>query len=328
MQVGVEEAVLVEHPDDGLRADLGEVPPLLLGQLLRLRGVGVHPVEELHRQHAAAGAGAVDGGEDDVGQVGEVGGEALGVVGLAAQVDLAQGVVAELVHQLPGLEPGDDQLEDAAEHAQQLRVTLERLADARLDDLDDHRLAVQHGGAVGLADGGGAERLRVDVEEELLDRPLEVLLDEADDAGERHHREPVEQVLELVGDVAGEQVLPQAQDLAQLDVGGAEPLEAAPQLHREGLVPQAPRHEGGGQRREQAEQQELEPPPGALRALRPHVRGQPAEEQPEEVLPGDQQPAQEAGRAGLPHDLEAPGAECLRLPGGLFSDCAHTPRAN
>jgi hypothetical protein len=96
---------------------------------------------------------------------------------------LAQGVVAELVHQLPGLEPGDDQLEDAAEHAQQLRVALERLADARLDDLDDHRLAVQHGGAVGLADGGGAERLRVDVEEELLDRPLEVLLDEADDAG-------------------------------------------------------------------------------------------------------------------------------------------------
>ena len=77
---------------------------------LRLRRVGLEAVEELHRQHARAGELAIDLGEDDVGLVLEVGGEGLGVVGLAPQIHLALRIVHELPDHLAGAVPGEEGL--------------------------------------------------------------------------------------------------------------------------------------------------------------------------------------------------------------------------
>ncbi len=71
--------------------------------------------------------------------------------------------------------------------------------------------------------------------EDLLDRPVEIDRDEPQELRVGHRGQAVEQLLELVGDRGGQQVLPQRQDLAQLDVGRPEQLQPAAQLDREGL---------------------------------------------------------------------------------------------
>lgn len=82
MQVGVEEAVAVEHPDDGARAEVDDVRAVRGRELLRLGGSGLVAAQELHAQQVRGAVGAEDAREDDFGLVGEVGGEGLGVVGL------------------------------------------------------------------------------------------------------------------------------------------------------------------------------------------------------------------------------------------------------
>jgi hypothetical protein len=72
----------------------------------------------------------------------------------------------------------EEELQQTAEDAQQDRVAVERLADARLDHLEDHRVAVPRGGAMGLGDRGRAQRLGIDPGEELVDRSAQILGDQ------------------------------------------------------------------------------------------------------------------------------------------------------
>ena len=51
VQVGVEEAVLIEHADDGSRAQVDDALALGIGQGLRALRTGAEPVEKRHRQH-------------------------------------------------------------------------------------------------------------------------------------------------------------------------------------------------------------------------------------------------------------------------------------
>ncbi len=74
------------------------------------------------------------------------------------------------------------------------------------------------------------------IQKQLVDRPAEIALDQLAELVERNRRQAVEQVLELVGDRLGQQVFAQAQDLAQLDVGRPEQLEAPPELDGERQV--------------------------------------------------------------------------------------------
>ncbi len=131
VEVGVEEAVPVEHPDDRRGAEVEQVVALVLVELLRRRRGRLVAVEELHAQDVAAGELAEDLREDDVRHVAEVGGEGLGVVGLAGEIELAQRVLGELLEDLARLQALEEGLQEAAEEIEQDRVALQELAVAR-----------------------------------------------------------------------------------------------------------------------------------------------------------------------------------------------------
>jgi hypothetical protein len=298
VEVGVEEAVAVEHADDRFGAELDQAPPVLLAQLAGARLGGLDPVDVFLHQQARARELAVDAGENDALHVAEAGGEGLGVVGLAREVDLAQRVLAELADHPPRLVAAEEELQEDSQETQQRRVAPQGGADARLDDLEDHLLAVQGGGEVDLADRGGAERGRADVGEDLDDRTAEVASHQLEEALVGHGGQAVEEVLELVGDRPRQQVLAHAEDLAELDVGRPQHLQAPPELDREGLAPQLAVDAQAQRRRDEAQQQDPEPPP-----LPPRQRAQPgrqaAEGQGGEMALGRQEAAQQAVAAGV-----------------------------
>ncbi|MEZ5313974.1 MAG: hypothetical protein R2862_10195 [Thermoanaerobaculia bacterium] len=225
MQVGVEEAVVVQHPDDRRGAEVDQLVAILLGEVERALRARLEAVEELHADDVAPRELAVDLREDDVGHVAEVGRESLGVVRLARQVELAQRVLGELLEHLARLEALEEGLQEASEEVEEDGVAAQRLAVSRLDDLEDDVLAGEQLRPVDLADRRRAERVGIDPLEHRDDRAVEVLLDDLLEAVERHGGQPVEQVLELVGDDLRQQVLAQRQDLAELDVGRSEDLE-------------------------------------------------------------------------------------------------------
>ncbi len=150
MQVGVEEAVPEQHADDRGGPQVDQPVALLRGERQGLRRVGLEAGQELHAQHGLAAVLPVDEREVDAREIVEVGGEGLGVVGLAPQVDLAPRVLDELGDHAPGLVARQHPLEQEAEHLEQPRVARKRHADAGLDDLDDPRVALARGGAVDL----------------------------------------------------------------------------------------------------------------------------------------------------------------------------------
>ena len=138
MRVGVEEAVLEDHldhqPDGGLgdggsRESCGD------------RRLDLLPVEELEREHVPARGLAIDLREADVPFVGEVQGEALGVVGLDLEVELAHDRAVELVHETDGridLRLGDRALDRRRHHVEELEIARDRVADAGALHLHDH----------------------------------------------------------------------------------------------------------------------------------------------------------------------------------------------
>jgi hypothetical protein len=119
---------------------------------------------------------------------------------------------------------------------------------------------------------GSARAAAIDPGEHRVRRPAEVPLHYVEQDVERHHRQHPQQVLQLEGDRLRQEVLAQAQDLPELDIGRAEQLEAAPQLHRERLVgevaPQQRPHRPG----ERPLQPKADAGPRAVRPLRPDSR--------------------------------------------------------
>jgi hypothetical protein len=152
------------------------------------RSIIFYPVEELHAQNAGRRILAVDLGKDDVRHVGEVGGECLGVLRLDPHLDLADGVLAELVDDGLGLISGDDVLEETRGRAQQGRIAIDELPDPRLHHLEDDILTRPQPGSVALRDGGRSERELVDGGEDVFDRSAEIVLDHLADFIEIHRR--------------------------------------------------------------------------------------------------------------------------------------------
>ena len=76
-------------------------------------------------------------------------------------------------------------------------------------------------------------------------------------------------MLELLGDVVRQQVLAEAQDLSQLDVGGPQQLETPPKLDGERGMTKVPTDEGPQERRKDA----LQPDSQAVRRRLPPARG-------------------------------------------------------
>ena len=99
--------------------------------------------------------------------------------------------------------------------------------------LDHDPLAGPQGGRVDLGDGGRGDGYAVEGREHLGQRSAQVLLDRATHGGERLGRHPVPQQLELPHQLLGEDALARRDDLAQLDVGRAQPLEGRTQPPRQ-----------------------------------------------------------------------------------------------
>ena len=143
---------------------------------------------------------------------------------LEAEVQLLGEVVGEV---------GDDVLrgQPSAQLGQldQLRAALEDLqvggdatADARSLDLDDDLLAAVQGRVVHLGDRRRRERLVVEGGEQVLGVVAEVLDEQLVDFVGVCGRHPVEQAAELAAQLLAERARAGRDDLAELDVGGAE----------------------------------------------------------------------------------------------------------
>ena len=79
-------------------------------------------------------------------------------------------------------------------------------------------------------------------------------------------------MLELLGDLVRQKVLAQAQDLAQLDVGGPQQLEAPPELDGERAVAEVPPDEGPEQGCEDALEPERQAAAAGFHSARGHGR--------------------------------------------------------
>src|SRR5690606_23842330 len=89
-------------------------------------------------------------------------------------------------------------------------------------------------------------------------RPPEPLLDAVEEHLERHHGEPVEEVLQLLGDERRQEVLAEGEDLPELDVGGPEELEAAAELDLQREVAEVLPHEGADEERGDLDEEQRE----------------------------------------------------------------------
>ncbi len=167
-----------------------------------------------------------------------------------------------------------------------------------------------------------AEPMRslLDVRENLRARPPDLLLEQLQEALVGDCRQPVEKVLELVGDRPRQQVLTQAQDLAELDVGRPEDLQTAPQLLGKGQVP----HVLAEARAGDAAQRELQPVDEAVPARdRPVIDcgAERARENPGHMAEGREVAPHETGRLALDEQLVIAAAG-LGLPGPGFRGTA------
>ena len=113
-------------------------------------------------------------------------------------------------------------------------------------DLDHDRGAVEQGGRVHLGDGGGGQAPVVDAGEDVVEGPTQVLLDHPADLVPGLGRHLVPQLAELGHQLGGEDALARGDDLAQLDVGGAQPLGRPAQPGREDRRGRAGGPVGGG----------------------------------------------------------------------------------
>ncbi len=134
--------------------------------------------------------------------------------------------------------------------------------------------------------------------EDFLDRLPEVRRHQLEEPLVGDGGQAVEEVLELVGDRPRQQVLAQAQDLPQLDVGRPQELQPPPQLHGKRLAAQLAAHQQAEDRGKEAQQQDRRPPP-LLPGQLAQVGGEPPQGEAQHVALGGPQAAQEALAAGV-----------------------------
>src|SRR5262249_8082748 len=104
--------------------------------------------------------------------------------------------------------------------------------DAGTLDLDDHLFAPGQPRRMHVRDRCRRDRRLVEGREGTRDRHAEIFLDDAPHDGERLSRNLVAAALELVDQLGRKQSLARGDDLAELDVGRAEPLERTPEAAR------------------------------------------------------------------------------------------------
>ncbi len=228
MRVGVEEPVPEDHRHPGLGHHVRE-PAALLGRPVLVVEVGeLDALKPVEGQHPVARVAPVRARHPYVRVADEVPVKLLRVPRLVPVVELLANRARELVDERNGvdeLERADALPDEARGLVEELEVGLDLARSGRPLHLDHHALAVRKGRAVHLADRGRRERLLLEVEEELLDRETEVLLDDRPDLCERERMDVVLQRLQLEDDVGRHHVRPRREKLPELDEGRPELVE-------------------------------------------------------------------------------------------------------
>ena len=233
-----------------------------LGRVQAGRGdlVGVRDLDALDVLHGQDPRGRQlvdDVGHVDARELGHAVGDALGLVGLVAVVELAQHPGGELADDVRGPDLAG-QREARLGHRRELlddpQVGLGLGQDLRALDLDRDLPAVEGRGPVDLGGRGGGERLGLDRGEEGLRVAAELGQQDRPGLVPRERPGLALELGQLVGPLGRQQVAPAGQHLADLHVRRPEVLEqAAHPLRGRGL----------GGRRWLAEQVRLRPRPDA-----------------------------------------------------------------
>ena len=235
MRVGMVEAELedlLEVAADTLR---DEVHTVHARHVLLLEPGGGHPVDERHGEHAARGVVPEDLREGDGLVVRERLPEPVHGAALVGVVQLRAQHVGELLREgrdVVVLAPLRVQGDLAAEVDEDLQVDLHGLGDAGALHLDGDGGAVRQRRPVDLPDAGGGDGRGVELDEELLDRRAQLLLDAGAHLLPGHGGHVVLQLGQLDGQVGRDEVATGGEDLAHLDEGRAEALESAADAHR------------------------------------------------------------------------------------------------
>ncbi len=250
MQVAVEQAVFetaLEYAEQKGLDQLGSVEALLAdgGHV-----VDAYPGDPFHRQHPLAGQVPVHLRDPDVlAQRRGVHVRHPGVhrLGFQPEIELLGQVVGEVGHHVLRREPSAQlgQLHQLCAALEDLQIGSDAAADPGTLDLDHHLLAAVQRGVVHLGDRGRRERLLVETLEqfgglfaEFLDEELVHLIG----VGRWH---PVEQAAELAAQRLTEGPRARRDDLAELDVGGAQVRERLRHLLDDLLLQgSAPEHVG------------------------------------------------------------------------------------
>ncbi len=222
----------VEEPED----DLGEAVALRCGQLLDL--LEAQAVEQVGDEHAAARDAGVH--RRHVHERVPAPGPRDGAVVL--RLDLVVELLADPLAQLGGerldVHPRREPLDERKQQAEVAQVGLDGLGDARVLDLDRHRLALARDRAVHLADRGGREGLLLELGEGVGERRAELGAQQLLDLAERERRDVVaqrgERLLELLAlGLRDRREVDRREHLADLHGGAAHRAELLDELARQ-----------------------------------------------------------------------------------------------
>jgi hypothetical protein len=244
VKVAVEDAVdhraLEERDQQGAHQLVGVDP----GAVHPLDVLVLEPVETLHHEHPSRDQLRMRSRHDDdrLASFAQQPGDVEHVLRFQPEVQLLDDGLGEQLDE--GRRIAECRHRDASHQERRdpchgLDVAAHEPRDAGTLDLDDDLLAAGQPRRMDLRDRRRGDRRLLQGNEDLRDRPAEVLLDDATDHGERLGRNLVAAALELVDELGRKQPLPRRHDLAELDVRGAEALERAPQPSRQ------PRARGG-----------------------------------------------------------------------------------
>ena len=257
VHVGMEEAVADRMGEEGLDDLAAEAFEIMAGGTQRLDVGEPDTVDPFIDQDLARGQPPVRHRHAEIGVLPGVLGEFGEGRGLEPQIHFHRdGARQGLDHgghaQAPRL--GRAPLGKLRAEAHGGEIAMEAVADAGPEDLDRDLGAVLQPGAMDLRDRGGRDRL-AELGEDRLDRPVRRRLDRGARLRHREGRHPVLQGREVLGDLHADDIGPRRQELAELDIGRAEPGQGRRQAGRGGAgaaaLDQPAEHDQGARGRRQ-----------------------------------------------------------------------------
>jgi hypothetical protein len=193
-------------------------------------GVDLAPCDALEHQHSLRHVRPDHRRHDEILVLAHEACDELGVVRLLDEVELAAQMHFELVSErtrLQKLRALRVRLEQLRRRAHQREVDVDLVLDPRAAHLDDHLPPARQQRRVDLRDRRRREWLRVDADERVR---RQLRRDHFTDLIERHRRDLVHELAELLDVHVGKQVGPRRKELAELDIRRAELLERVPKL--------------------------------------------------------------------------------------------------